>query len=253
MQDKNERYEELEKRRLLELRDRADSCGAYFYTDFHTRHGVGLAMELSLDREIKVWGGYDEAERCMIRFGDAAEIGYEEPFPISVIHIAPRMQKFAEKLSHRDYLGAIMKLGIERGILGDILLSENAAYVMTVERMAGFITEGIATIRHTPVTCTLVEKLPEDVRPQKKPLSVNVSSLRLDGIISHVFHISRSESKSLFSSERISVGGMPLKSAGSEPRSGDIISVAGHGKFIYCGCEGKTRKGNYVVNIEKFV
>lgn len=66
---------------------------------------------------ITLYGGREEAERKILRFGSEAELGYEQPFPICCIRIRPLSAKFADKLSHRDYLGALMNLGIERSTM----------------------------------------------------------------------------------------------------------------------------------------
>lgn len=77
---------------------------------------------------ITLYGGREEAERKILRFGSEAELGYEQPFPICCIRIRPLSAKFADKLSHRDYLGALMNLGIERSTIGDILPGEGEAF-----------------------------------------------------------------------------------------------------------------------------
>ena len=245
--------DDMERKRFLELYHRAEVTDTYTYTDFHTAHGMAIAKSIAGDEGIRVWGGYEGAERCIIRFGFLESTGYDEPFPIDLLLIRPKMEKYADRLSHRDYLGALMNLGIERKLLGDIIVFENRAYVFSVERMSKLIISDIDKVKHTPVECEMIDALPEEAMPRKKELSVNVSSLRLDGIVSHVFNISRSNAKALFSNEKISAGGVPVKSPGFEPAVDDIISVAGHGKFVYKGEKGITKKGNHVVMVEKYI
>ena len=111
--------------RLKELAERSD--GRFTFTDF-----LGLAEQSVLTevlRDIRVryelFGGADGAERVMARFGDEDELYYSEPFPIDIIRVSPRSQKFANQLTHRDFLGAILNLGIERRCVGDIVIREN--------------------------------------------------------------------------------------------------------------------------------
>ena len=115
---------ELLKKRFIELANRAYNSGVYTFTDF-----LGLA-EQSAFSEIKkelrgipytAFGGAVGAERVMIRFGSEEVCSYEQPFPISVVKIEPSSQKFADKLTHRDFLGSILNLGIE--LLGITLVS----------------------------------------------------------------------------------------------------------------------------------
>ncbi|MCR5099643.1 MAG: hypothetical protein K6B14_11960 [Lachnospiraceae bacterium] len=244
---------EAEKKRFRELYDRADRTGLFQFTDFHSQQGVVLAETVGAAGAVSAWGGFDDAERKMVRFGDPDDIGYEEDFPITVIRIEPKVQKYADKLTHRDFLGTLMNLGIERSVLGDIIVYENTGYLMACSRISAFLMDNISQVRHTAVKLSILDSLPEEARPRVKHMDVNVSSLRLDGMIAHVFHLSRGESKALFSSEKVYIKGMPAKNAAVEPDDGDIISVHGHGKFRFCGVLHETKRGHYVVGVERFV
>ena len=244
------RSEEQEKKRFLELAYRAEKTGQCVYTEFHSMHGVALAHDAARGIcEVTEWGGYPDAERMMIGFGTDGNSG----FPVTLIRISPKQQKYADKLSHRDFLGALMNLGIERDVLGDIIVSENTGYVFAAEGMADFIMESISSVKHTAVNCEVIDSLPEDAKPKWKQMEINVSSLRADAIVSKAFNLSRGNSKDLFSSEDIAVNGAVLKNPGKEPDEGDVISVRGYGKFKYCGALRETKKGNLVCRIEKYV
>ena len=241
------------KKRLKELLERSRQRGIFFYTDFHSMYTAAMAYELADAREVQTWGGYEDSERVMIRFGDPAEIGYDEPFPIQIVRVSPKRQKYADKLTHRDFLGALMSLGMERDVLGDILIHENEAFVFVTEKMADFIMESLTSVKHTAVNTAFVDELPPEARPQIKREEINIASLRLDGIVSKVFHLSRQEAKSLFSSEKIYINGRPEPGAGREPKENDVISVQGHGKFIYYGFLHETKKGRLVAEIGKYI
>ena len=117
MSVENEKEIQQLKNRIRELADKSYNQNQYTFTGF-----LGLAEQDALwqvEREVKfagitLYGGREEAERKILRFGSEAELGYEQPFPICCIRIRPLSAKFADKLSHRDYLGALMNLGIER-------------------------------------------------------------------------------------------------------------------------------------------
>ena len=76
-----------------------------------------------------VFGGTEASERAVVRFGDPEAFGYEEDFPIDILAIVPLADKFADDLTHRDFLGALMSLGIERSLLGDIIVTGKKAYL----------------------------------------------------------------------------------------------------------------------------
>ena len=97
----------------------------------------------------------------MIRFGSPEELGYEEDFPIVTLKIAPKSEKFADKLTHRDFLGALMSLGIEREVLGDIVIRDNVGYLFAKEDIAEYIKDSLTEIKHTAVRINTADSLPE--------------------------------------------------------------------------------------------
>lgn len=80
------------------------------------------------------------------------EIGY----PFRAVRVAPLNRRFSEELTHRDYLGAILNLGIERAKIGDILPMDGDALVFVHDDMTGFIQEQLVRVRHTSVTVSEV-------------------------------------------------------------------------------------------------
>ena len=118
---------------------------------------------------IELYGGMDGAERCMGRFGDPEEFGYEEPFPICAVKIEPLAEKFAENFSHRDFMGAILNLGIDRSTIGDICLEGKCAYVFCTSAMSVFLQETLEQVRHTKVRCVPVKEL--EALPEKNFLT----------------------------------------------------------------------------------
>jgi RNA-binding protein YlmH len=105
----------MDDHRLTELADRSYRTGIFTFTDFLSM--AELAAYYEQEGELQyaspsLFGGCEQAERQMIRFGGPEEIGYDQPFPISALAIRPLQAKFADDLTHRDFLGALMNLGI---------------------------------------------------------------------------------------------------------------------------------------------
>ncbi len=245
---------ELLKKRFSELAARAASGGYFTFTDF-----LGL-LEQSAFNEIKrtlpteyaVFGGFEGAERVMLRFGSEEEIGYCAPFPIKTVLIKPRSEKFAERLSHRDFLGALMNLGIERECLGDIVITENRAYLFSTEDIAPFIISSLERVRNTDVIAEECS-LREDFTPYRAELrTVQVSSERLDAVIARVFHLSRDEAQILFKRGLVFVDGRLTESVSYTPRAGERITVRTLGRIKYVGVVGETRKGKLNVTVELY-
>ena len=156
----NEKEIQNLKKRMIELSKKSYEHNIYTYTGF-----LSLAEQdvfYSLTNEIggvpyELFGGSIDCERQMLRFGSADIMGYEEDFPIDCLLIAPIIEKFADDLNHRDFLGAIMNLGIERNTIGDIFIQGKSAYVFCVDRIAPFIVEHLDKVKHTNVTCRVAD------------------------------------------------------------------------------------------------
>lgn len=260
----------MQKKRLLELAETAYSQNRYTYTPF-----LGLAEQqvfYALQRELSyagcaLEGGAPLCERKIIRFGDP---GYEEAFPIARLLICPRTPKFAESLSHRDFLGALMNLGIERDVLGDIFLTQQpkdankerpsdrgqeavfpvgSAVLFCRENMADYIIEHLNQVRRTAVFCERAEK--EFVLSGAEPVRVSLtaSSPRADGVIAKVYHLSRQDSQELFRMGRVFINGIATENVSCQLKEGDAVTVRGFGKFVFYGQSGTSRKGKERIEV----
>ena len=141
--------EEFFQKRMLELSKKAFFRGILTFSDFLDLNQQNILHSLLPGLEntgvrVRMFGGYETAERQMAAFVPDA-FCYEEDFetegayPISCIQIAPLQAKFADVLTHRDYLGSILNLGLDRSKIGDILLEEHCAYVFATLRCVSFL------------------------------------------------------------------------------------------------------------------
>ena len=244
------------KKRLTELAERSWSQGCYCFTHFLdlARRSDFLSLLPSLPNvPWALFGGAEGCERQMLRFGSPALCGYDAPFPIVCMKIAPASPKFAEPLTHRDYLGALMALGLERELLGDIAVRQDAAYLFCEERIAPYIAQTFTQARHTFLTCRPADRLPEGALFETRRMTVQLSSQRVDALIAHVFRLPRSEAQALFPAGKIFVSGRLCESPGHTPRPGDIISVRGYGRLRYAGVESLSKKGRENTAVDLFV
>jgi len=188
--------EKLLESRLRDLAERSYKQSVYTFSSF-----LGLSeqdlfhrMERSvLHASPLLFGGYEGAERVMLRFGNEADFGYVQDFPICCVHIRPLSDKFGENLSHRDFLGALMNLGIERDTLGDIRTGEKDAYLFCQETVVELICEELRQVRHTTVVCERVDCLAEVPKEEPEELVIQVASERIDAVIAKTYHMSREE------------------------------------------------------------
>ena len=247
---------DLIKKRFVELAKKSFNSGIFVFTEF-----LGLAEQSAfseIKREISgipytAFGGAEGAERVMIRFGSAEELGYEVPFPISIIRAQPLSQKFADKLNHRDFLGAIMNLGIERDTLGDIVIIDNVGYIFASEDMAVYIAENLTKVKRTDIKAEIIDYLPEGELYRTERRQVQASGERLDAIVAKVFSLSRDDAQSLFKKRLVFASGRCIESTSYIPKEGEKISVRGHGRFIYLGQQSLTRKGKMNIAVDVYI
>ena len=172
---------------------------------------------------------------------------------MSVIQISPLNGKFAEDLGHRDYLGALLNLGIERSKLGDILIQEKMAYLFACDGMADFICNELTRVRHTTVQAVRIEREEFDYEPRYEEIRGTVASVRLDSLLSLAWNSSRSKMAPLIEEARVYVNGKLITSNGYHVRENDIISVRGMGRFRYMGMISETKKGRCYVLVYKYI
>ena len=238
---------------FAELAARAAEGSYYTYSDFLTLAEQDTLQSMQLPTAFTLTGGYDGAERRIAVFGSEQKFGYHPEPPLAYIRIAVRAPRFAEPLSHRDYLGSILGLGLERDVTGDILPAENEAYLICLDTVADFIAESLVKVRHTDVECTRISELPPVSVPEPVECTVFAASERADALCAAVWGLSRSESESLFSAKLVFADARLVTAPDARLRPGASVSVRGHGKFIYCGISKTTRKGRLCVNIKKYV
>lgn len=244
------------KKRLMEWAQRSYSQGIYCFThflDLKGRSDFQALLPALPPAPWKLFGGAEGCERQMLRFGDEQLCGYDQPFPIVCLRFFPRSVKFSETLTHRDYLGALMALGIERELLGDIIVRKEEAFLFCEERIAPYIRDNFTQAKHTYLNCEPVCQVPEGALFETKRLSVQLSSQRADALIAHVFHLSRAAAQALFPAGKVFLSGRLCESPGVTPKPGDILSVRGYGRMKYVGVESLSKKGRENTAVELYI
>ena len=250
--------------RVKELAYRASSKGFLTHTDFlslsEQNYFFSFLMESHidpkkstyLDSKFVLFGGHEESDRKMIFFlpfylKEQEELLNEEySNVISCLHIYPKNEKFADILNHRDYLGALMRLGYERNQFGDILTDGTNGYLFLSKQISPYVKEELGKIKHTVVD---IEEIDIDKCPFKqnfKEQIIHISSERIDCIIAEVFNLSRRDSQELISKECVFVNGITIKNNSHNLKENDRVSIKGYGKFIYLSNPKETRRGRLV-------
>ena len=254
----------LIKKRILESAQLAYQKEILVYTDF-----LGLAEQnlfYSLIKEMPAvtyscYGGIKEAERFCIAFDGREIVSHFQKsmieeydlFPIVCICISPSNIKYSEDLTHRDYLGALLHLGITRSKLGDIYIKDKKAYLFCTQSIADFICKELCTVKHTIVHCEIIIPEEELLKPVLQEITNTVASLRVDAFLSIAFQSSRSSISSYIEAEKTYINGRLVTKAGTQLKEGDIVSVRGKGRFSVKEIKNITKKGRIVVTINKYV
>lgn len=237
-------------KRFSELAARANGRGRYTYTQFLTlaEQDVLRKLERQLDAPFQWMGGYEAAERRLACFGREEDMGYPPDSPICCVNIAPASKKFAGELGHRDFLGSLMGLGIERRLLGDIQMADGEGYLFCLEEIAPYICDNLLQVARTTVRCAVCEA-PEKLSEPPEPTEVVVASQRLDALIAAVWRLSRSEAQGLLEKGMVFIDGRMIESAAHNLKEGDLVSVRHQGRFRYEGALRETKKGRLRVSV----
>ena len=172
-------------RHLGDLYRRAERQGTYTYSGFLSPAGQAafLAEPPRGTVAYAFEGGAPAAERRILIFGSENDFGYLPEPPIKVLAVRPAAEKFAESLSHRDCLGAVLALGIERELVGDIIVRGKSAYVLCLEQIADYIRTNLTEVRHTQVRVSVEDGPVPELAPVLREEQLNVASERLDAVV----------------------------------------------------------------------
>lgn len=241
------------------LQDLADTCYSRnipVYTDFLNLNEQTIFLsKMSEFSHIRTAmdGGYEGAERKIVCFLPAYEDKLSrERFPMVPVRIQSLAGKFTVPCSHRDYLGAVLNLGIERGKIGDFLVGDGQAHVLCMKTMAEFLMEHLTSVKRNPVFCTTAEFSDLEGQLSFIEMTGTLASLRMDSLLAFLMKSSRSAAASVLDGECVFVNGKLCTSHSAIPKESAVISVRGVGKFLFDGVLSSTKKGRLLVKIRKY-
>lgn len=231
--------------------------------DFLDTHQRRIAEDFCRSRKLPVrvmfYGGYEEAERCMPFFlPEYIEPATDDRQPEAVSEMIRVIRVSAPKgnrrLTHRDYLGSLLALGLEREVTGDILVRDDGADIIVKAEIADFIDINYNKAGRTTLT---VEVLPID-ELDKGELNIKqkhdtVASLRLDNVVAAAFALSRAKAAEAINRGSVSVNSMEAMKVDMEIREGDKITVRGRGKAVLAEIGGTSRKDRTRVTFNVYI
>ncbi len=206
-------------------------------------------------RDIKYmsFGGNSQCERRIMGFcPDYMDI-CQYDFPIDIIEINSN-KKFSAEMSHRDYLGSVLGLGIDRSKIGDIVVFDGSALCYVKKEISGFINLNLVKVGRNNVSTKIFDikefEFPE-IKTQEKIYTV--SSLRLDAVAGGAFNLARGKIQNLIEGEKVFLNFITALSPSKNIAEGDMISVRGYGRIKILSINGKTKKDRISITVLKYV
>ena len=248
---------------LSQILDNYESCkvkGKIEYTDFLDMYQSVLVKNFLKKLDIKnyiFYGGYENAERKVVIFYPPEDQEYLEKTYFNIYKIIRISLSNQEKgkYTHRNYLGGIVKLGMKREKVGDILVFDDGADIIVKEEVAEVLKNELSTLKRFENSKIEIFQINELRTPEvrKEEINIIVSSLRLDNIVSDLAKTSRAKAVQIINQERVFVNGQNETKQSKNIKINDIITIRGKGRFMIKGIAGETRSGRTVLIIEKYV
>lgn len=231
------------------------------YTDFLDMYQISLVKSFMQKIDFKnfvLYGGFENSERnVLIIYPEKYTMNMVEKNYSKIIKVIRVILGDEEKgrYSHRNYLGGIVKLGMKREKVGDILVSDDGADILVKNETAETLKQELGTLTRFENSKIEIVEL-DNLREQEikvEEISLIVPSLRLDNFVSDLARTSRSKAVQIIDSERVFINGQNETKASKQIKLGDIITIRGKGRFIVKEFSGTTRSGRTVVKVEKYV
>lgn len=231
------------------------------HTDFLDMYQISLVENFLRKikfENYKFYGAYEESERKILiiypeKYNESMlEKNYSKMLKVVRVSL-PEEEK--GKYTHRNYLGGIIKLGLKREKVGDILVSDDGADIVVVEDFAEILKQELPNLTRFEKTDITIEEI-KNIRKKEIKLElikIIVPSLRLDNIVSDLAKTSRNKAAQIINQERVFVNGQNETKLSKQIKLQDIITIRGKGRFIVKEFAGTTRSGRTVVVIEKYV
>lgn len=220
------------------------------FIGFLNEREAALACSYLKNRHIDftIYGGYANASRVYLSLDSDCDAC---TFPITPLLI---VSKGKRDLTHRDYLGSLMGIGIKRECVGDIILQNNRSAVIFIRNeIASYVINELDRVGHETVTVSVYEGDTSEFGTNTEELRIIVTSMRVDNILSSLLNVSRNESSELIHDDRVFVNYYQVSKPSHILNDTDVLSVRGYGKFIIGNISGKTKRDRSVLTVFRYV
>ncbi len=241
---------------LARVEDAVQLCDKHSYPHFvgfvdeRQRALIAAAFRRLPQMTVAFWGGYEEAERTVFgAFPSFMEVD-QTVFPLVALECTYRE---TATLTHRDFLGTVLSVGVKREKVGDILCGTGKTVLFVGEDIAPFLCEQITKVGGEGVTLTMGLSAPLDVTRTYKEIQMTVASPRLDNVVKTLTGLARDKAAALITGGLVSLCHQPCESVSKTVLEGDIVSIRGYGRFRIISLSNLTKKERIVLVAHKYL
>jgi len=240
--------------RVLDLGEIVLKTHRTLYADFNDPFRCGLiarTVEAIPGLAARVDGGYPAAERSRVLISpdylpEASEEG------LAFLEVTGNFR--FRPVTHRDYLGALLGLGIRREKMGDILVLENGAHLIVAKEIADYIKSGLTAVGRTGVSVREITRAALELPAREyREIRTTVQSMRMDAVTAHGFGLSRSKMVREITSGKVFLNWRPCLDPSAGVGAGDMISARGRGRVEVIESGGKTKKGRLGLLLRRYI
>ncbi|MTI81362.1 MAG: photosystem II S4 domain protein [Firmicutes bacterium] len=222
-----------------------------FYDPYHTGLVFSVIKPVS-DLEVIADGGYPEAERARVLIYPEYMLSEQVDPQLSYLLVEGNFKM--AKVSHRDFLGSLMGLGLKRDKLGDIIVNQDGAQLIVDAVIAPFIRANLTKIGKVNVDVKEISRQQLIIpQPRIKVINTTVASMRLDAIAAAGYGTSRSKVAREIKAERLNLNWCPCSNPAAQIDEGDMLSFRGRGRVKVKEIKGSTKKGRTYLVLHKYI
>lgn len=224
------------------------------FLDPYERRIIEKAISGIGDFNYAFTGGYTGAERTVLFFCSNFISLNERDLYGNTFKLLSIILNSRGSLTHRDYLGALLGLGIKREKVGDILVGEESCDIVVLSDIADFIKYNLLKVGNVKVDVEIkdINEL-EKIKPKVKEITAAVASLRIDCVACAGFNISRSRILDFIKGEKVNLNWETAANPSKQIKEGDTLSIRGKGRAVVKEIRGATRKGRISIVLNKYI
>lgn len=233
-----------------------------YFLDSYEQNIVTKMLNLCKEKQYILDGGYEEAQRkILFLYPDKLQELFEgkreqNKVVIDTIKVISIMlpEELQGSFHHAQYLGGLMKLGIKREIIGDIIVNEKGADILVLSDMVDYLQTQLKELTRFQKSKITVKELTNlNILPvQKEEMIILIPQMRLDVVVSEILHLSRSKANELISSERVFVNYELKTKNATMLKQQDVLTIRGKGKYEIGEIVSQTAKGKLRLQVQKY-